>query len=149
MRRGTLTAAGRALAVAALFAPVLTANGCGLPGETFLPVSGQVTVGGTPLKTGTVTFLPDAPKGNTTQHHPVGTINAEGRYELHTVGRKGAPPGWYKVVVHADENQQTGRSAAPLPPRWTTHARYTTPGTTPPRVEVVEAGGQYDLKLTK
>jgi hypothetical protein len=148
VRRGILTAAGRALA-AAFLALVPGASGCGPPAETFLPVAGQVTVNRSPLKTGTVTFLPDASKGNTTRHHPVGTINAEGRYELHTVGRKGAPPGWYKVVVHADENQQTGRTAAPLPPRWMTHVKYTAAGTTPLQVEVVEVAGRYDLKLTK
>jgi hypothetical protein len=32
---------------------------------------------------------------------PAGTIDADGRYELFTRGKRGAPPGWYKVVITA------------------------------------------------
>src|SRR2546429_9587446 len=78
--------------------------GCGASrDEKLVPVVGKVTVGGAPLMTGAVTFRPDAEKGNLTQHIPVGTIDAEGRYELMSATKKGAPLGWYKVAVSVQE----------------------------------------------
>lgn len=132
--------------------PILAACSCGPRGtETFAPVAGKATVNEKPLTTGTVTLYPDASRGNKTHHHPVGTIDDQGNYEVYTVGKKGAPPGWYKVVVHADANQQTGTTVAPLPPKWMTHDEYTTESTTPLGLEVVEKPeqGKYDLKLKK
>src|ERR1700729_3502154 len=65
-----------------------------------VPVSGKVTVGGEPLKTGTVTFFAEA--GNPTKAEPRGKIKEDGTYEVQTDGKPGAPPGTYKVVVFAN-----------------------------------------------
>jgi hypothetical protein len=96
-----------------------------------------------------VSFRPDPARGNTSQHHPTGEIDANGNYELYTVGKKGAPPGWYKVLVLADLNQKSG-PVHPEMPRWAVHLKYTRPESTDLFVEVVEkpAPGAYDLNLS-
>src|SRR4051794_919497 len=91
--------AGRCLLALGGAALLWAAGGCGPPGEKFYPVAGKVTLAGKPLKVGTVSFRPDASRGNTSKHIPTGAIDAAGNYELVTVGKKGAPPGWYKVLV--------------------------------------------------
>src|SRR4051812_40534827 len=78
---------------------VFVAAGCA-DGEKLAPVAGKVTVDGKPLTSGSVSFRPDASQGNSSQHQPTGTIDAEGNYELFVPpAKKGAPLGWYKVVV--------------------------------------------------
>src|SRR5437588_5719848 len=84
------------------------AFGCGDDsgvGKTF-PVEGRVTINQEPLtaKSTVVLFKPDAAKGNTSTFEPVGTVDENGNYTLMTQGKKGAPPGWYKVVVTATES---------------------------------------------
>jgi hypothetical protein len=71
--------------------------------ETLVPVSGGVTVNGTRLQSGIVTFYSDHSRGNTYLRSTSGKIK-DGRYELWTydkkgLARKGVPPGWYRVVV--------------------------------------------------
>ncbi len=127
--------------------------GCGREqGERFFPVAGTVQLDGKPLTIGVVSYRPDAERGNKSMHVPTGTIDAQGRYELITIKRKGAPPGWYRVLVFADANTlETGGIAVhPIPPRWLTHEKYTDPKTTDLSVEVVEqpAAGAYDLKVS-
>jgi hypothetical protein len=127
--------------------------GCGDPGPPLVPVAGVVWVNGKPLTTGSVSFRPDADKGNTSLHHPTGSVGADGRFELFTVGRPGAPPGHYKVLVFADANTDpnTRTAAHPKPPAWLTDVKYTSERTTDLRVEVVPTAepGRYDLKLVK
>jgi hypothetical protein len=136
------------LAAASVCLAVLAASGCSGRSDGLSPVSGKVSAGGQPLKTGSVTFRPDTSKGNQTLHHPTGDIDAEGNYLLYTIGKKGAPPGWYKVLVFADGNP----SPAPgIPPRWLHHIKYTTEGTTDVLIEVVPnpPPGNYDLNLSR
>jgi hypothetical protein len=71
--------------------------------EKFFPVTGKVTMGGQPLTAGSVTFHPDAAKGNNSPHVPVGFLDAQGNYTLKTGTKDGAPPGWYKVTISAQE----------------------------------------------
>src|SRR5271166_493857 len=78
-------------------------TGCGSSGESQLPVEGKVWLGEKPLTTGAVILRPDAAKGNTSKHEPRGKIDAEGKYQVMTALREGAPPGWYKVGVIATE----------------------------------------------
>src|SRR5262245_808535 len=86
---------------ALLAGAVVFAAGCGGgQGEKLAPVSGKVTLDGQPLTTGSVSFRPDTSRGNASPQQPQGTIDADGNYELSVPpARKGAPPGWYKVVV--------------------------------------------------
>lgn len=136
----------RSIALLAVF----FCTGCRDGGERFIPVSGKVSIEGKPLIVGSVSFRPDAAKGNPSQHHPTGSIDPSGNFELYTIGKKGAPPGWYKVVVFADANAQSKQTAAhPLPPRWLVNTRYLTEQTSDLSIEVTASATQYDLKLNK
>jgi hypothetical protein len=140
-----------AVMAGALLLPI--ASGCSRSeGDDFVPVTGTVKLQGQPLSIGSVSFRPDAAKGNKSMHIPYGQIDGEGKYELVTIGRKGAPPGWYKVLVYADENALIdANSSRPPTPRWMMHEKYTGEGTTPLSVEVVAtpAPGAYDFEVTK
>jgi hypothetical protein len=140
-----------------LFLSVLVA-GCGDAKSIKLaPVSGVVTFDGRPLtaKSTAIVFKPDRTRGNETTLEPAGTVDDQGNYTVLSAGKKGAPVGWYKVVVTAYERRPehpktSGRSKGPataalLP------AQYGQEATTPLAVEVSEkpAPGAYDLKLSK
>jgi hypothetical protein len=120
-------------------------------------VRGRVLVGDVPLHTGTVTFQPDASKGNKTPHQPSSPIGEDGTYALFTVGKGAAPLGWYKVTITAYELDSDIAKRAKSPgaegrtARRLVNARYEDPKTTPLSVEVVEspAAGAYDFKLSK
>lgn len=128
--------------------------GCGEPAEKFLPVAGQVTLDGQPLLAGSVSFQPDASRGNTSLHIPIGQIDAAGHYELVTVGRKGAPPGWYRALVFYTENDQPStdpnrRHAAR--PQSLIHRKYNAAASTDLFIEVVDkpVAGAYDLQVSR
>jgi hypothetical protein len=114
------------------------------------PVSGEVMVDGKPLPMGSVTLYADSGKGNTSKEVPVGEIK-EGRYEIFTGKRRGAPLGVYKViVVSGDKVPQPTGGTAELP-KSLIDTKYGDPKRTPLVVEVVERPppGAYDLKVTK
>ncbi len=120
------------------------------------PVSGQITLDNKPLSatTSIILFKPDADRGNTSPFEPTGTIDAQGNYTLVTSGKKGAPPGWYKVVVTATEPRGGGEYKGPRnhrpTPRSILPARYGQAATSQLAIEVVEnpKPGAYDLALT-
>jgi len=125
--------------------------GCGgNKGPELLPVSGKVTLPDGPLAGVGISLRADASKGNTTQHVPSGTTDAEGKYELTTGVAKGAPVGWYQVVLTPPTAAPSGgelpRSG---PPPFA--AKYTDVTTTDLSLEVKAgaAPGAYDLKLDK
>lgn len=99
--------------------PLLLAS-CGGPD---LPdrarVEGTVTLDGTPVTTGEVMFVPDTSQGNSGPP-AMGTIDAEGHYELTTDrsgrGGDGAVVGWHKVRVQAREDVEPGEMARSLVP---------------------------------
>lgn len=124
---------------------------CGGDSAGLVPVSGKVFLEGQPLPRGSVSYRPDASRGNKSLHHPTGEIDAQGNYELMTVGKKGAPPGRYKVLVFAAEPTGPGPYGTPAMPRWLHDVRYTSEETTNLSVEVVAqpSSGAYDLKLRK
>ena len=117
------------------------------PTEKLYRVAGKALVEGNPVPSGNVTFYPDASKGNGTPHLPMAVIDATGGYELSVPGgRKGAPAGWYKVVVFAADNPQPGK-----PVRFFVDQIYTNVDTTPLRVEVIAEPEpkRYDLSLVR
>lgn len=125
--------------------------GCGgNDGPQLIPVSGKVSIADGPLAGAGISLRADASKGNSTQHIPSGITDAEGKYELTTGIAKGAPAGWYQVVV-------TPPTAAPVggelprsgPPSF--DRKYTDVTTTDLSLEVKEgaAPGAYDLQLAK
>ena len=135
---------GRA-SIGFLFVAIILSTGCKDPGEKLYPVSGKLLVDGKPVPAGNVTFYPDGNKGNETLHQPMSVIDADGRFELLVPGgRKGAPAGWYKVVVYAVDDPQPGK-----PNKYFVHKEYTDVETTPLKVEVIAEAeaGRYDFKL--
>ena len=126
---------------------LFAATGCRTAGgEKLAPVAGKVTLDGQPLQTGSVTFKPDAARGNASQHQPTSAIDADGHYELSVPPeRKGAPPGWYQVVVTAYDNPRPGRLKTLI------DVKYQDEKTTPLKIEVIEnpEPGRYDLKLMR
>src|SRR5262245_59045081 len=144
------------LALVLLLIPL--APGCGDDGvgKTY-PVAGSVTIDGEPLvsKTAVVLFKPDAAKGNTTPHEPAASLDSSGNYTLYTKKQRGAPAGWYKVVVTATETESPPPAKGPVTkrplPRSLVPGKYGQATTTPLEIEVVStpASGAYDLKLTK
>lgn len=124
---------------------LLTLLGCGSSGkDKLVPVSGKVTLNGTPLTAGQVAFHPDTAKGNNAKGVPTGTIGADGTYTLSTDGKSGAPAGWYKVTVVTNF---PGVSGEPVP----INARYGNPSGSGLEREVVPspASGAYDLQVSK
>jgi hypothetical protein len=133
-------------------------GGCGDPSDLghVVPVSGRVTLDNEPVtaRSGTVVFVPDAEKGNQGLIRPAGNVDGGGTYTLFTRGRKGAPAGWYKVVVTAtaplDPVTTSTRRDHPRP-RILVPQKYGDAGKTDLSIEVVEkpGPGAYDLKLTR
>jgi hypothetical protein len=142
------------VAVLAALTFLISATGCadGV-GKTY-PVSGKVTINGVPLKgkSATVMFVPDRAKGNATQFEPGGTIDSSGHYTLYTKSQRGAPPGWYRVVV-SGVSEEPPEATVPLTkrpaPKSIVPPRYGQSSTTTLEIEVVAspAAGAYDLDL--
>src|SRR5262249_31855050 len=142
------------LAVLTALTFLFSATGCGDGVGKTHPVSGKVTIHGTRLKgkSATVMFVPDRAKGNDSTLEPGGTIDSSGNYVLYTKGQRGAPPGWYKIVVTAvaeDPPTATGPLTKRPAPKSIVPSRYGQPSTTPLEIEVVAspAAGAYDLDL--
>lgn len=121
--------------------------GCG--GESRSPVSGKVINGDKPLTTGTVTFHPDAAKGNTTTLHPSSEISADGSYILKSDGEEGAPVGWYKVTVLAEAARPADGKDAYAILKPLVGQQYTSEQETPLSIEVKDdaPAGHYEIKL--
>jgi hypothetical protein len=124
---------------------VLTIASCSSRSAT---VSGKVTVDGTPLTKGSVRYIPDKEKGNTSTDEAVGEINASGVYELRTNNQPGAPTGWYKVCVVSTDTPDNTNPSAPV--KSYVDAKYKTPATTDLSKEVKSGAppGAYDLTVT-
>lgn len=121
------------------------AAGCSSEGEKLAPVAGAITANGKAVPSGTLTFYPDSTKGNASKHQPNGVITADGRFEMFLTGnKKGAPPGWYKVVVYAVDDPQPGK-----PNKYFVSKKYSNIASTPLQFEVIDnpEPGRYDLKL--
>jgi hypothetical protein len=151
VRTGLFAALGIAIAATA---------GCKQPPTPCFPVSGKVVYQKKPVTTGTVTFVPDASKGNQSKESAIGLIKDDGTYSLVTNGRDGAPLGWYKVGIStmappmgdmAPPEIKPGSKAAPkgsgkapgVPPK------FQHPDTSGVSIEVKENAppGAYDIEL--
>lgn len=141
----------RELAFVSVGFVALLISGCGAKdeGPTLVPVSGTITVDGAPIARAGISFRPDESKGNTVPYQPAGSADENGKYELVTAAKKGAPPGWYKVVVFP-YSPPPGGEAPPVPPP-SFDAKYSDPETTDLMFEIKEGEQSVtiDLKLTK
>jgi len=126
--------------------------GCG--GSTGLhPVSGTVMVNGEPMMAGSVTLHPDGTRGNSSLEICGGRVR-DGKYEILTGQKRGAPPGFYRVVVvstnYSGDNPPPKGPTAEMP-RSLIDPKYSSPGTTPLGFEVTAkpVDHAYDLQVTK
>jgi len=90
--------------------------GCGETPIKLVPVRGKVLVEGHPVKSGTVSFRPDAERGNQSMEHPAGMLQDDGSFELATANRKGASLGWYRVLIIGDNFQVVSPPPSPVWP---------------------------------
>ena len=124
--------------------------GCGR-GDKLAPVAGKVFVNGVPLKGGPrcyVVYQPDLSKSNNSPHEPKAVIQTDGSYQLTSVDRDGAAPGWYRVRVDAAEVVDVKN---PYFTKWLVPEKYADFISSGLLVEVVEKppAGAYDLQIKK
>jgi hypothetical protein len=131
----------------ALIVAVKLLGGPSEKGVKVFPVVGRVLLEGQPLRGGYVKFHADASKDNSTQIVPSSEIDADGNYVLHTGSQRGAPPGWYRVVIVPSETDDNSKAVSKdfKPPF---NVKFTRDDLTPLQVEVKE-NATYDLELTK
>lgn len=117
--------------------------GCGSDRPELVPVTGLVTLDGTPLTTGRIEFFPISGRP------AYGAIGGDGRYELTSYEQgDGAPPGSYVVTVTARQDVVDGpvyasiedemrgkpisnqQGAGPSRPRWLAPSLYANRSTT-------------------
>lgn len=129
-----------ALACAACLSPL----GCG--GVYDSSVSGVVTLDGSPVPRGTVTFSPEG-----TGPTAYGQIQSDGAYQLRTGKEEGLPPGQYTVTVIANEPPAEARSKTggpapmgkPITPDW-----YRDPAQSGLSFPVNDGENEINLELT-
>jgi hypothetical protein len=129
-----------------------------------VPVAGKVTVDDRPLVVaeGSVVFWPDPAKGNPSKQPATGAMYGAGNYTLYTELhkgpyaelQKGAPPGWYKVLVFPFTLASGERVPKRVPeelPDSPVPAPYMDLDTTPLSVQVTEGPAEdaYHLRLTR
>jgi hypothetical protein len=130
---------------------LLLIGGCGTD-SNLIPVSGKVMNGDQPLTSGMVTFHPDKTQGNTTEHIPMGQIGEDGTYTLYTAQKVGAPPGWYRLTVVAEEPRTPGSGEDEYaPPKYLVREDYVSVEVSPLTKEVKSGApaGHYDITLEK
>lgn len=124
--------------------------GCSDRPRQLVPVKGRVLVGDRPLRQGIVTFYPDVEKGNTGKFAPKGIIQEDGSYVLKTMGKEGAPVGWYRVTITTGVPPSGAAPSGPSAVPVRINPRYNDPAKTPLVVEVVSTAqpDAYDFKVT-
>ena len=121
----------------------LMMGGCGDGGPELAPVSGRVTMDGTPLVMAEIVFQPDGETGSPS----FGITDEDGRYEMgYTRDKKGALIGWHTVrIISATELEGPGGEAILRPQ--SVPARYNEDSEL--REEVLpDEDNVFDFKLT-
>lgn len=88
----------RRISLPLLLFAALAPAGCSRAPAELAPAHGRVFFRDAPLAGGTIVFTPDAQRGGRGPQ-AVAEIGADGRFVLHTAGKKGAVPGWHLVTV--------------------------------------------------
>jgi hypothetical protein len=161
--------AGTWLFAGSLWIAALWCGGCGSGRSGLMPVGGQVTIDGQPVKTGTVMFYPESGRP------AVGELGPNGRYTLTTYKEHdGAQLGHYAVTITArrapaetqrfkslEEELEYGTAVAegrikpdaskavPPPTKvdWIVSERYSRRDTTDLKADVSRGGGDIDFHL--
>lgn len=141
--------------LAMLLAAVVAAPGCTRPpaGPPLVPIAGRVTLDGSPVTPGIVSFFDAGLQGTPA------TLDADGRYRVQTTRGDGLPAGDYRVTVTpiepaADPDKPSMAHEAALPrkpPRSAVPAKYQAVESSPLRVSIAAdaADVQFDMPLTK
>lgn len=116
--------------------------GCG--GSSAPPTTGSVSSSGSPVKKGSLAFHPDGSKGNNSTKVAGGDI-VDGKYELYLEGKKGAPPGWYKVTVISTVPIDPKDEYSPT--KSLINKKYNDPNTTDIIVEIKSKDNVIDISL--
>ena len=134
--------------LASLVLFVLLFAGCGPAAVKLVPVTGKVTIQGTPLPWGTITLYPDATKGNKSTLQSFGNVAADGTYSISTDGKPGAPVGAYAVTISAAKPSTPGEYK---PTEWAASPDYLDRSKSGLTLNVVESApaNAYDFALTK
>lgn len=141
--------------LAMLLAAVVAAPGCTRPpaGPPLVPIAGRVTLDGSPVTPGIVSFFDAGLQGTPA------TLDADGRYRVQTTRGDGLPAGDYRVTVTpiepaADPDKPSMAHEAALPrkpPRSAVPAKYQAVESSPLRVSIAAdaADVQFDMPLKK
>jgi hypothetical protein len=114
MNRFRITLARLATAGALLLGLSALAGCGGAGGDGLAPVSGTVTIDGKPGDGAAVAFLPDA---GTPGNGGTALADSTGHYDIQTPqGKKGLPPGKYKVTVSYRRNKDGSAPDPNVPP---------------------------------
>ncbi len=130
----------RSISVVGMIASVLFTTGCGGRPAT---VSGVVSIDGSPLQTGTVTFSP-ASGGMRAS----GLIQDDGSYEIRTNRDMGLEIGEYQVAVSSREVIDTGPESPPRPGKYFAPKRYGRTSTSGLQYSVDKGSNEIDIKLS-
>lgn len=119
---------------------------CGCGGVYDSYVAGKVTIDGTALPRGTVTFHPvgDGPSA-------YGVIKGDGSYTLSTGREEGLPPGEYVVTVVANEEstqKDPSSGAPPMPGKVITPAWYRSKSHSTLKFTAESGSNEFDLTLS-
>jgi hypothetical protein len=97
-----------------LFVAAFTLAGCGGSGDGLTPVTGTITVDGAAGDGAAVAFVP---QGSTPGNGGTALADKSGKYEIMTPqGKKGLPPGQYKVTVSLRRNPDGAPVDPNVPP---------------------------------
>ena len=120
---------------------LLFAIGCGDGRGTRVPVSGTVTINGSPLTTGSVTFLPEA--GSVNSRAGAGTLDSDGRFRVTSYKAfDGLLRGKYSVIITSSEE------IGPTTYLWHAPRQYSLPGQSNLTAEIESETDELKFALT-
>jgi hypothetical protein len=104
----------RLVPAVALLSTAFALAGCGGGGDGLVPVTGTITVDSSAGDGAVVAFIP---QGNTPGNGGTALADKSGKYEILTPqGKKGLPPGQYKVTVSVRRNPDGTPADLTVPP---------------------------------
>jgi hypothetical protein len=117
-------------------------TGCSPGIGKLVPVQGKVELDGIPLGGGQVFYAPEVRKPGP-RVESIANIQSDGTYTMLSNGKRGVPPGKYKVTIIPPPGEPGAALNIP--------ARYGSDAETPFAIEVTASTppGQYDLKMTR
>ena len=121
--------------------------GCSKTPEKLYPVNGTVTIAGRPMNGGTVQFEMIEKGTSGKIYTSSGTIDEEGRYELITFGKSGAPAGEHRAWVSPNFARMPDRLGVSVEQMSPIPKKYMLPTTTDLRYSVAEEENTIDIDV--